>query len=40
MKIIFEDKLKEYNIATQNLNLNMKYIGFRWWHLLFIKEKF
>ena len=26
----FEDKLKEYNIATQNLNLNMKYIGFRW----------
>ena len=36
----FEGKLKEYNIAIQNLNLNMKYIGFRWWHLLFIKKNF
>ena len=36
----FEGKLKEYNIKIKNLNLNLKYFGFRWWHLLFAKRKF
>ena len=36
----FEGKLKEYNINTKTLNLNLKYFGFRWWHLLFVKKKF
>ena len=36
----FEGKLKEYNINTKTLNLNLKYFGFRWWHLLLIKKKF
>ena len=36
----FEDKLKEYNVKTETLNLNLKYFGFRWWHLLFVKKNF
>jgi len=36
----FEDKLKEYNVKTESLNLNLKYFGFRWWHLLFVKRNF
>ena len=36
----FEGKLKEYNINTKTLDLDLKYFGFRWWHLLFIKKKF
>jgi ADP-heptose:LPS heptosyltransferase len=36
----FEGKLKEYNINVDTLELNMKYFGFRWWHLLFVKKKF
>ena len=36
----FEDKLKEFDINTKTLNLNLKYFGFRWWHLLFVKKKF
>ena len=36
----FEDKLKEYNVKTETLNLNLKYFGFRWWHLLFAKRNF
>ena len=36
----FEGKLKEYNIKVQTLNLNLKYFGFRWWHLLFVKKNF
>ena len=34
----FEDKLKEYNIKIETLNLNLKYFGFRWWHLPFVKK--
>ena len=34
----FEGKLKEYNIKIETLNLNLKYFGFRWWHLLFVKR--
>ena len=29
----FEGKLKEYNINVDTLELNLKYFGFRWWHL-------
>ena len=36
----FKDKLKEYNINIQSLDLNLKYFGFRWWHLLFVKKNF
>ena len=36
----FEGKLKEYNIKIETLDLNLKYFGFRWWHLLFVKKNF
>ena len=36
----FEGKLKEYNINTKTLELNLKYFGFRWWHFLFAKKNF
>ncbi len=36
----FEGKLKEYNIKITTLELNLKYFGFRWWHLLFVKKNF
>ena len=34
----FQDKLKEYNINIETLDLNIKYFGFRWWHLFFVKS--
>ncbi len=36
----FEGKLKEYNINIETLNLDLKYFGFRWWHILFVKKNF
>ena len=33
-------KLKEYNIKVKTLNLGLKYFGFRWWHLFFVKKNF
>tara|TARA_A100001015_G_scaffold284961_1_gene352001 strand:- start:760 stop:1713 length:954 start_codon:yes stop_codon:yes gene_type:complete len=36
----FEGKLKEYGINIETLELNLKYFGFRWWHLLFAKRNF
>ena len=36
----FEDKLKEYNINIETFDLNLKYFGFRWWHLLFVKKNY
>ena len=36
----FYGKLKEYNIKIQTLDLNLKYFGFRWWHLLFARKNF
>ena len=33
-------KLKEYNINAKTLNLGLKYFGFRWWHLFFVKKNF
>ena len=36
----FQGKLKEFNINIQSLNLGLRYFGFRWWHILFVKKKF
>ena len=36
----FQGKLKEYNISIETFELNLKYFGFRWWHLLFVKGNF
>ena len=36
----FEGRLKDYNINIRSLNLNLKYFGFRWWHLFLIKKRF
>jgi len=35
----FNDKLKEFNIKLDTIDLDLKYFGFRWWHLLKIKKK-
>jgi len=36
----FANKLKEYNIKIEDLNLNLKYFGFRFWHYFITKRKF
>ncbi len=36
----FNGKLKEYNIKLETLDLDLKYFGFRWWHLFFAKQRF
>ena len=36
----FEGKLKEYNINVETFELNLKYFGFRWWHLLYVKKNY
>ena len=36
----FEGKLKEFDIQINTLDLNLKYFGFRWRHLLFVKRNF
>ena len=35
----FRGKLKDYNIHVETLDLDLKYFGFRWWHMLFVKRK-
>ena len=35
----FQNKLKEFNIKIETLDLNLKYFGFRWWHILLVKKK-
>ena len=35
----FLGKLKEYKIELETLDLNLKYFGFRWWHILFTKNR-
>tara|TARA_B100001121_G_C18655101_1_gene606036 strand:- start:528 stop:1487 length:960 start_codon:yes stop_codon:yes gene_type:complete len=35
----FSGKLKEYKIELETLDLSLKYFGFRWWHLLFAKNR-
>ena len=36
----FNGKLKEFNVKIQSLNLKLKYFGFRWWHIFFVKKRF
>ena len=36
----FKGTLREYHINTETVNLKLKYFGFRWWHLFFVKKKF
>jgi len=36
----FNDKLKEYNIKIDTLELDLKFFGFRWWHTFFVKKNF
>ena len=35
----FNGKLKEYSINLESVDLNLKYFGFRWWHLLVAKKR-
>ena len=36
----FEGKLKEFNLNIETFELNLKYFGFRWWHILAVKRNF
>ena len=36
----FNDKLKEYNITLETIDLNLKFFGFRWWHFFYTKKNF
>ena len=36
----FQNKLKEYNVKIDTLDLGLKYFGFRWWHYFFAKRNF
>ncbi len=36
----FKGKLKEFEINIKTLDLDLKYFGFRWWHLLLTKKRF
>ena len=35
----FNGKLKEYRINLESVDLNLKYFGFRWWHLLVTNKR-
>ena len=35
----FNKSLLDYNIPIKTLDLNLKYFGFRWWHLFVVKKK-
>jgi len=35
----FNSSLKDYKTNIETLNLDVKYFGFRWWHLLIINNK-
>ena len=36
----FEGKLKEFGIKVTSLKLDIRYFGFRWWHLFITKKRF
>ena len=35
----FDGKLKEYNFKLETFDLNLRFFGFRWWHLFFAKNR-
>ena len=35
----FKNKLKEFNMDIKTLDLDIKYFGFRWWHLFLVKKR-
>jgi len=35
----FNTTLKDFNCSIETLNLDLKYFGFRWWHIFAIKNK-
>ena len=35
----YKNKLKEFNLSFETVELNLEYFGFRWWHLLKVKQK-
>ena len=35
----FNSSLKDLNCPIDTLNLDIKYFGFRWWHLLILKAR-
>ena len=35
----YNNKLKEFNLNLKSVNLDLKYFGFRWWHLTRVKRK-
>ena len=35
----FNTTLKDFNTTIKTLDLELKYFGFRWWHILFAKKK-
>ena len=36
----FQESLKEYNVKIDTLEMNLKYFGFRWWHLFFVRKNY
>ena len=35
----FNSSLKNFNCSIETLNLNIKYFGFSWWHLMIVKQR-
>ena len=35
----FNGKLKEFKIQLETIDLELKYFGFRWWHLFFSRQR-
>ena len=35
----FAEKLKEYNLNLETVDLGLKYFGFRWWHFFSVKKR-
>ena len=35
----FNEKLKDYKIHLETVDLGLKYFGFRWWHLFFTNKR-
>ncbi len=36
----FNKSLLDYNIPINSLDLNLKYFGFRWWHIFVVRKRF